>query len=256
MDLLAEPFRRALRSARPGDRGAPAALPLLLGRRGPRVSGANSPAVLTREEGARRDLHPRGLRGRGRAAASRLTAQIPLDPALSNPAEGGSSAALGLTPWGGGAVLGAGAVVIRLLVSVRRHGDSGGVAAPRAVETSRGEGRALTTRDIARKTLLSAASLTCARSGGAGFFVTPELLLTNEHVLCREGEALTVRLRDGRALPGRVLQRDDWKDLALVSVPGAAATRFRGRRHRGRGRRRVLAIGNPRGLEFSLTEGS
>jgi hypothetical protein len=75
-------------------------------------------------------------------------------------------------------------------------------------------------------------------------------------VLCPEGDKLTVRLRDGRALPGEVVRRDDWKDLALVRVPGAAATPLpMGDATEVEAGDRVLAIGSPRGLEFSLAEG-
>jgi len=161
-----------------------------------------------------------------------------------------------VTPWVGGAILGAGAVALFLLVMWYRHGGATDPTAQGRGEPTPVEERALTTREIARRTLVSAASLTCPRAGGAGFFVTPDLLLTNDHVLCPEGDALTVRLRDGRALPGLVVQSDDWKDLALVRVPGAAATPLpMGDATEVEAGDRVLAIGSPRGLEFSLAEG-
>lgn len=159
-------------------------------------------------------------------------------------------------PWVLGGVLGAVAVVVILLAMWYPYGGASGPAAQGPREQAPVEERALTTREIARRTLVSAASLTCPRAGGAGFFVTPDLLLTNDHVLCPEGDPLTVRLRDGRALPGEVVRHDDWKDLALVRVPGAAATPLpMGDATEVEAGDRVLAIGSPRGLEFSLAEG-
>lgn len=161
-----------------------------------------------------------------------------------------------ITPWVGGVILGAGAAAALLLFMLYWQSAPSVPAASPRVEQTPAAGRVLTTRELARRTLVSAASLTCPRSGGAGFFVTPELLLTNDHVLCPDGEALTVRLRDGRELPARALRRDDWKDLALVSVPGAAATPLpMGDATEIEAGDRVLAIGSPRGLEFSLAEG-
>ncbi len=161
------------------------------------------------------------------------------------------------TLWVGGAILGAGVVALFLLVMLfLRSAPSAPAPAGRPAQTPVAEARVLTTREIARRTLISAVSLECRRSGGAGFFVTPDLLLTNDHVLCPEGETLSVRLRDGRRLPGQVVRRDDWKDIALVKVPGAAAPPISlGDATEVEAGDRVLAIGSPRGLEFTLTEG-
>ena len=59
-------------------------------------------------------------------------------------------------------------------------------------------------------------------SSGSGFFVTPELILTNAHVLF-ETDRLTVRWRDGRLSPVKVQAVDEGGDLALLKLSGARA---------------------------------
>ncbi len=114
----------------------------------------------------------------------------------------------------------------------------------------------LTPREIAARVLPSVTSLRCPDSVGAGFFVGPEELLTNAHVLCPEGVAVSVVFHDGRTLPGGVVRRDVALDLALVRVPGAQAAGLAlgdaGALALGD---RVLAAGSPVGLEFSVSEG-
>ena len=59
-------------------------------------------------------------------------------------------------------------------------------------------------------------------SAGSGFFVTPELILTNAHVLF-ETDRLTVRWRDGRLSRVKVQAVDEGGDLALLKLSGARA---------------------------------
>ena len=50
---------------------------------------------------------------------------------------------------------------------------------------------------------------------GSGFFVTPELIVTNAHVVQSNG-FVTVKLSDGTALPARVLRSSPVVDIAIV----------------------------------------
>ena len=65
--------------------------------------------------------------------------------------------------------------------------------------------------------------LTCGGRLGSGFFVDPERLLTNAHVVCGPSVPVDVKLADGRKLAGRVRALDEWLDYAVVDVPGARA---------------------------------
>ena len=77
------------------------------------------------------------------------------------------------------------------------------------------------TRELAQAALGAAASLRCRQSVGSGFFVAPDLVVTNAHVLCPVGESIQVGLSDDRKYLGEVVHRDDAFDLGLVQMTGA-----------------------------------
>ncbi len=133
-------------------------------------------------------------------------------------------------------------------------------AAATAAATSAPEARnraSLTSQELARRAVPSTVLLRCARSLGAGFFVTDELLLTNAHVLCPSGERPRIVFSDGRELAGDVLRSDERLDMALVRVAGAAAQPLPlgdvGTLSVGD---KVVLVGNPRGLDSTFHEGS
>jgi len=113
----------------------------------------------------------------------------------------------------------------------------------------------LTPQEIGRRALQSCATVSCGESMGAGFFVESEMLVTNAHVLC-SGDSVTVKLRDGRELLGKVQERDDWLDVATVWVMGAGVEALPGgetsRLVQGDS---VVFVGSPAGLEFTLHDG-
>lgn len=96
--------------------------------------------------------------------------------------------------------------------------------------------------------------LSCGTQMGSGFFIEEHLLVTNEHVLCR-GSRVQVKLRNGMEATGAVKARDKRLDLALVQVElpgrplplGDSTELIQGEE--------VYLLGNPRGLEFTLTRG-
>jgi S1-C subfamily serine protease len=113
----------------------------------------------------------------------------------------------------------------------------------------------LTTAEIGRRIERSAVHLQCVGSLGSGFFVAPDLVVTNAHVLC-DGPHIDVATVDGKLMMGRVVGRDERTDLALVSVEGATAEPLplgdatalsRGDR--------IFAMGSPLGLDFTLSQG-
>ncbi|HEX6737916.1 MAG TPA: trypsin-like peptidase domain-containing protein [Vicinamibacteria bacterium] len=119
------------------------------------------------------------------------------------------------------------------------------------------DGPALSSRALARRSLPSTVSLRCPNSVGSGFFVGPDLVLTNNHVLCAGGGSMEVVLADGRRLPGTVVRAEARVDLGLVQVSGAGveplplgdvADLAVGDR--------VMMIGSPVGLEFTVHEGN
>jgi S1-C subfamily serine protease len=112
-------------------------------------------------------------------------------------------------------------------------------------------------RQLASRALAAAAALRCSDSVGSGVFVASDLVLTNAHVLCRPGESVQVSTSDERTYQGEVLRRDDRLDLGLVRVTGASVTPLAlgdvGELGVGD---RIVIVGSPVGLDFSVQEGS
>lgn len=91
-------------------------------------------------------------------------------------------------------------------------------------------------------------------SVGSGFFIRPDLVLTNYHVI-EDSKFVEMKLYDGQETFGKVVKTDVRLDLALVRV------QQRGKPVRLYQRRTVdlgvasEAIGHPNGLNFSITRG-
>jgi S1-C subfamily serine protease len=94
---------------------------------------------------------------------------------------------------------------------------------------------------------------------GSGFIINGEgLALTNSHVVFGR-QSLTVRLNDGTTLPARLLGADPILDIAVLQIPkpedGKLPVLALGDSDSVRVGEDVLALGNPLGLEQSLTRG-
>lgn len=95
--------------------------------------------------------------------------------------------------------------------------------------------------------------LPASGGSGTGFYVTPTLILTAEHVVAGS-RFVQLRAEDGSTFDGRVIDRDPTTDLALISVnrDGKPLKIFSGALQLGQ---TVEAIGHPKGYEFSITRG-
>ncbi len=91
---------------------------------------------------------------------------------------------------------------------------------------------------------------------GSGVIIREDgVILTNYHVIER-ARRITVHLRDGRILRGRVLGADRSTDLALVKVEARSLPAARlGDSDAARAGEWVIALGAPLGLEASVTHG-
>jgi serine protease Do len=95
-----------------------------------------------------------------------------------------------------------------------------------------------------------------ARAMGSGFIINPNgYIVTNNHVVDGATQ-ITVKLSDGRELPGKVVGRDSKTDIALVKVEATGLTVIPlGDSSGSQVGEPVMAIGNPFGLEQTVTTG-
>ncbi len=91
---------------------------------------------------------------------------------------------------------------------------------------------------------------------GSGFFFTPDgYLLTNAHV-AHEAKSLEARFPNGDRLPARVVGEDPATDLAVLRVEGSSLPFVQiGRASKLRVGQLVVAIGNPFGLDATVSAG-
>lgn len=92
------------------------------------------------------------------------------------------------------------------------------------------------------------------RGLGSGFFVRPDVVMTNYHVV-EEFEFVELKMHDGQETFGKVIARDAGLDLALIRVQARGKpVRFYTKNKIELGST-VEVIGHPRRLEFSITRG-
>lgn len=92
---------------------------------------------------------------------------------------------------------------------------------------------------------------------GSGFLISADgYLLTNNHVVS-EAESVTVTLQDGRSFDADVIGTDENLDIALVRIEDTAPLPYveLGQASRSRVGDWVVAIGNPFGLDHTVTSG-
>ncbi|HEX4936396.1 MAG TPA: trypsin-like peptidase domain-containing protein, partial [Gemmatimonadaceae bacterium] len=95
------------------------------------------------------------------------------------------------------------------------------------------------------------------QSSGSGFIVSAEgYILTNNHVVA-DFDKLTVKLTDNRIFKATLIGRDSTTDVAVIKIDGAKnlPVATLGSDDNARVGEWVLAIGNPLGLEHTVTAG-
>ena len=95
------------------------------------------------------------------------------------------------------------------------------------------------------------------RALGSGILITAEGdILTNNHVV-EDADSITVHFYDGTSRPARVIGSDPFTDVAVIKVEGVGSSRVArlGDSDSLRVGEWVVAIGSPRGLDWTVTAG-
>jgi S1-C subfamily serine protease len=114
-----------------------------------------------------------------------------------------------------------------------------------------------TLEDVISAALPAVALVETPAGRGTGFFVTPDTLITNAHVV-EAHSYVTIKLSTGEVLTGRVVQRSDDLDLAAIrtnDVRPGQPTLVLASSHQARIGQEVIAIGSPLGLQNTVTRG-
>ena len=94
-------------------------------------------------------------------------------------------------------------------------------------------------------------------ASGTGFIVSKDgYILTNNHVVA-DADKVTVTLLDKRIFEAKVIGRDPTTDVAVIKIDGDEPARrvARRRQQRAASASGCVAIGNPLGLDFTVTAG-
>ncbi len=110
--------------------------------------------------------------------------------------------------------------------------------------------------DVVARAIPAVVMVETPGSRGTGFFVAPDVLVTNDHVV-GQSTSVTIRLHDGSTRPARVERTVPDVDLAVLRVSGAAAPQTLTLRQADdvRPGQEVIAIGSALGLQSTVTRG-
>ena len=109
---------------------------------------------------------------------------------------------------------------------------------------------------IAEDAVKSVVSVSTGSSIGTGFIVHPEgYLVTNYHVIDSNQNNVRVLTYDRSILQARFIGGDENRDLALLKIDGNFDVISLGNSDELQVGKKVIAIGNPLGLSFTVTEG-
>jgi len=127
---------------------------------------------------------------------------------------------------------------------------------PTPAPLSRADASGLGLEDLVARTGGAVVMVEAGPSRGTGFFVRPDLIVTNDHVVSGQ-TAVTVRLHDGSARAARVERAVADVDLALLRLSGAGSATVLplGQASAVRTGQEVIAIGSALGLQNTVTRG-
>lgn len=109
---------------------------------------------------------------------------------------------------------------------------------------------------IAEDAVRSVVTVSVLSSIGSGFIVHPEgYIVTNYHVIQGQEETIRVLTYDRKVFQAELIGIDEQRDIALLKIPGEYESLELIESSTLQVGKKVIAIGNPLGLSFTVTEG-
>jgi len=109
---------------------------------------------------------------------------------------------------------------------------------------------------IVEEAIKKVVTVTTEKSMGSGFFIHPDgYIVTNNHVIAGQENDIMVLTYDKGRLPADLIGRDELKDIALLKISGEYDYFELANSDDLQIGKKVIAIGNPLGLSFTVTEG-
>jgi S1-C subfamily serine protease len=111
--------------------------------------------------------------------------------------------------------------------------------------------------DVISRSLPAVVRVETTGALGTGFFIAPDTILTNVHVV-GGNTSVTIRRADGATVSGRVETTASELDIAIVHVSGPnpnQPTLMMGSAAQARAGQEVIALGSPLGLQNTVTRG-
>lgn len=110
--------------------------------------------------------------------------------------------------------------------------------------------------EVVKESVKSVVTVSTGNSVASGFFIHPSgYLLTNEHVIQEEQESIQIVTHDRKTYSAQLIGKDETRDLALLKVEGIFPFLELADSDKLEVGNKVIAIGNPLGLSFTVTEG-
>lgn len=110
--------------------------------------------------------------------------------------------------------------------------------------------------EVAEKAIRAVVTVSAGGSAGSGFIIDSEgYVVTNYHVIVGKENSISVLDHNRRVYSAQFLGKDEERDIALLKISGTHDTLELADTENLQVGKKVIAIGNPLGLSFTVTEG-